>query len=96
MTEVALGQLKKSVYTCQVMGSRGCGKSSFVRGLIGKGLAPVPEELQVEEAMSIKSLTLPATPGPVYLLVGVACVYVRYVYVLTVCIVCCLDAGESL
>jgi len=74
VTEVGLGQLKKSVYKCQVMGGRGCGKSSFVRGLVGKGLAPVPEELQVEEAMSVKSLTLPDVPGPVYLLVGVACV----------------------
>ena len=31
-----MGQRVKSVYHCQVLGERGSGKSTFVRGLIGK------------------------------------------------------------
>ncbi len=69
MLEVAAGQLKKSVYFCQVLGGKGCGKSAFVHGLVGKGTEKIPEELQEEDALSIRSLTLPAVSSPVYLLV---------------------------
>ena len=67
-----MSQHKKTVYRCQVLGGKGCGKSSFVRGLVGKALEEVPEEVQVEESMSIRSLTLPSSAAPVYLLVGLA------------------------
>ena len=69
ITEVPVSQHSKIVYHCQVLGGKGCGKSSFVRGLVGKEMALVPEELQYEEAMSIKALTLPSSTSPIYLLV---------------------------
>ena len=34
-TEVRAGERVKCVYHCQVLGGRGSGKTSFVRGLIG-------------------------------------------------------------
>ena len=71
LAEVGLSQHTKLVYRCQVLGGKGCGKSSFIRGLVGKEMALVPEELQEEEAMSIKALTLPSSTSPVYLLVRV-------------------------
>ena len=34
--EVAPHDRQRKVYWCRVMGGRGCGKSGFVRGLVGK------------------------------------------------------------
>ena len=36
LTEVRPHERQKSVYRCRVMGSKNCGKTTFVRGLIGK------------------------------------------------------------
>ena len=36
LTEVRPHERQKSVYRCRVMGSKDCGKTTFVRGLIGK------------------------------------------------------------
>ena len=57
----------RSVYHCRVLGGRGCGKTSFVRGLIGQSEVAAEDG---EEAMTIKGLTLPDTQRQVYLVVS--------------------------
>ena len=57
----------RSVYHCRVLGARGCGKTSFVRGLIGQSEVAAEDG---EEAMTIKGLTLPDTQRQVYLVVS--------------------------
>jgi len=65
-TDVEADDGDRVVFTCRVMGSTGCGKTSFVRGLIGKGDTPSDGE----EALTIKGLTLPSTQHISYLVVS--------------------------
>ncbi len=57
---------ERNVYHCRVLGGKGCGKTSFVRGLIGQSKVAGDGE----EAMTIKGLTLPNTQQLIYLVVG--------------------------
>ena len=66
--EVKSHQRNKLVYRCQVLGGKGCGKSSFVRGLVRKEQAPAEEELG--DAVTVKAITLPESTSPIYLVVG--------------------------
>ena len=66
--EVRSTERNKLVYRCQVLGSKGCGKSCFVRGLLGKGLQ-VPADLDEGEAVTIRAITVPNSTSPVYLVV---------------------------
>lgn len=59
----------KLVYRCQLLGGKGCGKSAFVRGLVGKEKLIVSDELEEAEAVAIKPITLPNSTTPVYLVV---------------------------
>lgn len=68
-SEIKSNQRTKLVYRCQVLGGKGCGKSSFVRGLLGKGQMAIPADVEVE-AVSIKAITLPNSASYVYLVVS--------------------------
>lgn len=57
LQEVRPHERQKSVYRCRVLGSKNCGKTTFVRGLVGKEQSPYPD-IEGEEAVSVKSLTL--------------------------------------
>ena len=56
---------ERCVYNCRVMGGRECGKTSFVRALIGQQDVGGDDD----EAMTIKGLTLPDTQSIKYLVV---------------------------
>lgn len=62
-------QRNKLVYRCQVLGGKGCGKSSFVRGLVMKEQVPVFVDMEEGEAVTIKAITLPDSASPIYLVV---------------------------
>lgn len=57
---------ERSVYHCRVLGGKRCGKTSFVRGLIGQSEVVGDGE----EAMTIKGLNLPNTQQLIYLVVS--------------------------
>ncbi len=67
--EVRSTERNKLVYRCQLLGGKGCGKSAFVRGLVGKEKMQVSAEMEEGEAVSIKAITLPNSASPVYLVV---------------------------
>ena len=69
LTEVQAHERDKSVYRCRVLGSTECGKSSFVRGLVGKELSDAQSDVMGEEAMSVCALTLPNVNKEIYLVV---------------------------
>ena len=50
------------------MGDKECGKSTFVRGLIGKEECLNPDEAG-DEAMTVRALTLPNSSKHIYLVV---------------------------
>lgn len=61
----------KLVYRCQVLGGKGCGKSSFVRGLVGKEQASAFTDMdEIGDAVTVKAITLPDSTSPIYLVVG--------------------------
>lgn len=68
--EVKSHQRDKLVYRCQILGGKGCGKSSFVRGLVGKQQAPaLLDQEELGEAVTVKAITLPDSTSPIYLVV---------------------------
>lgn len=67
--EVKSTERNKLVYRCQVFGGKGCGKSSFVRGLLGKKSSQVSTDLEEGEAVAIRAVTLPNSTASVYLVV---------------------------
>ena len=70
LTEVQAHERDKSVYRCRVLGSMECGKTQFVRGLVGKeNSEPLSDEIG-EEAMSVRALTLPNVNKEIYLVVS--------------------------
>jgi Ras family protein T1 len=69
LTEVRSGQKVKSVYHCQVLGERGGGKSTFVRGLIGREqVVGQGEEEGEEEEEAVTIRSLPVAGSTVYLI----------------------------
>lgn len=70
--EVRSAERNKLVYRCQLLGGKRCGKSAFVRGLVGKEKMLVSAEMEEAEAVAIKAITLPNSASPVYLVVCAA------------------------
>ena len=70
LSEVSAHERDKSIYRCRVMGSMDCGKTCFVRGLVGKENAEPPSDEVGEEAMSVRALTLPNVNKEIYLVVS--------------------------
>lgn len=68
-SEVKSTERNKLVYRCQVFGGKGCGKSSFVRGLLGKESSQVSTDLEEGGSVSIRAVTLPNSTASVYLVV---------------------------
>lgn len=66
LQEVRSNERNKLVYRCLVLGSTGCGKSSFVRGLIGR--EQVAASMEEGDAVAIKTITLPNSTSSVYLM----------------------------
>ena len=70
LLEVQPHERDKSVYRCRVLGSMECGKSSFVRGLVGKENVEPHADIVGDESMSVRALTLPNDNKEIYLVVS--------------------------
>ena len=70
LTEVQPHEREKTVYRCRVMGNMESGKSSFVRGLVGKENSEALPDVVGDESMSVRALTLPNAGKEIYLVVG--------------------------
>ena len=70
LLEVQPHEREKSVYRCRILGSMECGKSSFVRGLVGKENEGPHADIVGDEAMSVRALTLPNLNKEIYLVVS--------------------------
>ena len=70
LVEVRPHERDKMVYRCRVLGSMECGKSSFVRGLVGKETSDALSDIVGEEAMSVRALTLSNVNKEIYLVVS--------------------------